>query len=69
MDDRDWKAEYEKLKLNFDRLDRFNDVLYRYWYTVNKPGGALVSDINEANKAVQQFIEELGNERKQEVVP
>ena len=68
MDDRDWKAEYEKLKLNFDRLDRFNDVLYRYWYTVNKPSGALVSDINEANKAVQQFIEELGNERKQEVV-
>ena len=69
MDERDWKAEYEKLKLNFGRLDRMNDVLYRYWYTVNKPGGTLVSDINDANKAVQQFLEELGNERTQEVVP
>jgi len=25
----DWKKKYEKLKVNFDRLDRHNDVLYR----------------------------------------
>ena len=68
-DKRDWKSEYEKLKLNFDRLDRMNDVLYRYWYTVNKPGGAIVQDITDANKAVTDFMEELQNERKQEVVP
>jgi len=25
----DWKKKYEELKINFDRLDRHNDVLYR----------------------------------------
>lgn len=24
-----WKKKYEDLKINFDRLDRYNDVLYR----------------------------------------
>jgi 23S rRNA maturation mini-RNase III len=31
-DNRNWEEEYKKLKINFDRLDRFNDVLYRYYF-------------------------------------
>ena len=27
-----WKKKYEELKINFDRLDRHNDVLYRCYY-------------------------------------
>ena len=28
----DWKKKYEELKVNFDRLDRHNDVLYRCYH-------------------------------------
>lgn len=69
MEKRDWKSEYEKLKLNFDRLDRMNDVLYRYWYTANKYQVLTTEEVGEANRAVLSFMEELQNERKQEVVP
>jgi hypothetical protein len=62
MDDRNWQEEYKKLKINFDRLDRMNDVLYRYWYTLNKEGGCTVQEMAEANKAVKTFMEELENE-------
>ena len=27
--DEDWEDKYRKLKINFDRLDRHNDMLYR----------------------------------------
>ena len=27
--DEDWEEKYRKLKINFDRLDRHNDLLYR----------------------------------------
>lgn len=31
-----WKKKYEKLKINFDRLDRHNDVLYRCFLAARK---------------------------------
>lgn len=31
-----WKQKYEKLKINFDRLDRHNDVLYRLFIAARK---------------------------------
>ena len=61
-DDRDWQEEYKKLKLNFDRLDRMNDVLYRYWYTANKFQILTTEEVGEANKAVLDFMKELENE-------
>lgn len=27
----DWKEQYRKLKINFDRLDKHNDLLYRVY--------------------------------------
>ena len=63
MDDRNWQEEYNKLKINFDRLDRMNDVLYRYWYTVHKKKGGVWSDeIKDARDAVEKYFEELENE-------
>ena len=62
-DSRNWEEEYKKLKINFDRLDRFNDVLYRYFWTINKPSGVTVNDMREAREAVEKYMEELGNER------
>jgi len=64
VDTRNWEADYKKLKINFDRLDRMNDVLYRYWYIVNKPGGVLGSEMREARLAVEKFMEELENEHQ-----
>jgi len=61
-DTRNWEEEYKKLKVNFDRLDKFNDVLYRYWHTVNKKGGVLNSEMREAHKAVEKYMEELEND-------
>ena len=58
-DTRNWEEEYKKLKVNFDRLDKFNDVLYRYWYTVNKKGGVLNSEMREAHQAVEKYMNEL----------
>lgn len=31
-----WKKKYEDLKINFDRLDRHNDVLYRCFLAARK---------------------------------
>ena len=62
MDDRNWQEEYKKLKVNFDRLDRMNDVLYRYWYIVNKKGGVMTEEIRDARLAVAKCFEELENE-------
>ena len=31
-----WKQKYEDLKINFDRLDRHNDVLYRLFVAARK---------------------------------
>lgn len=31
-----WKKKYENLKINFDRLDRHNDVLYRCFLAARK---------------------------------
>jgi hypothetical protein len=59
MDDRNWQEKYKKLKVNFDRLDRFNDVLYRYWYTLNKEGGCTVEDMTKANQGVKDYMKEL----------
>lgn len=28
----DWHEKYRKLKKNFDRLDKYNDVLYRVYH-------------------------------------
>ena len=61
-DDRDWQEEYKKLKVNFDRLDRMNDVLYRYWYVLNKHGGIYTNEIRDARLAVEKYFEELENE-------
>lgn len=61
-DDRNWQEEYNKLKINFDRLDRMNDVLYRYWYTANKFHILTAEEVGEANRAVLDFMEELENE-------
>jgi len=58
-DTRNWEEEYKKLKVNFDRLDKFNDVLYRYWHTVNKKGGVLNSEMREAHQAVEKYMNEL----------
>mgnify|MGYP006890093177 FL=1 len=69
-DKRNWQEEYNNLKINFDRLDRMNDVLYRYWYTINRERGCTVQEMADANKAVKAFLEELSNECKEEkVVP
>lgn len=32
MQKENWKKKYENLKINFDRLDRHNDVLYRCFF-------------------------------------
>ena len=31
-----WKQKYEDLKINFDRLDRHNDMLYRLFVAARK---------------------------------
>ena len=62
IDDRNWQEEYNKLKANFDRLDRMNDVLYRYWYVVNKKTDRSAREINAAINAVEKYFEELENE-------
>lgn len=28
----DWEDKYRKLKINFDRLDKYNDVLHRVYH-------------------------------------
>ncbi len=65
-DTRNWEEEYKKLKVNFDRLDRFNDVLYRFWYLSNKMdscGNVSLTDIIKASGDVIQYMEGLENER------
>jgi hypothetical protein len=59
-DNRNWEEEYRKLKINFDRLDRFNDVLYRFFHAATMR----FDDIPNARGAVEAYMEELGNERK-----
>ena len=66
-DDRDWQEEYKKLKVNFDRLDRMNDVLYRYWYVTHKieeNGETNLAECVRVSADVLHFLEELENEYK-----
>lgn len=61
-DNHNWEEEYKKLKINFDRLDRMNDVLYRYWFwtDVRKDQPEMA---DEAKVAVRDYMRELGDER------
>jgi hypothetical protein len=63
MDDRNWEEEYKKLKINFDRLDRMNDVLYRYWFwtDVRKDAPDMA---DEAKVAVRDYIKELEDDQR-----
>lgn len=66
-DNRNWEEEYKKLKINFDRLDRYNDVLYRYWYVTHKMeenGQTNLEECIRASSDVLKFLEELQNERR-----
>lgn len=57
-DIRNWEEEYKKLKVNFDRLDKFNDVLYRYYYYSTKQPLNL-QQAQEALQAVEKYMNEL----------
>jgi hypothetical protein len=62
-DDRDWQEEYKKLKVNFDRLDRYNDVLYRYWFWTDARKD--MPDIaDEAKVAVRNYMRELEDDQR-----
>jgi hypothetical protein len=54
-DSRDWEKEYKKLKINFDRLDRFNDVLYRFFHAATMR----FDDMPNARQAVEDYMNEL----------
>ena len=57
-DTRNWEEEYKKLKINFDRLDKFNDVLYRYYhYSTKQPLN--LQQAQEALQAVEKYMNEL----------
>jgi hypothetical protein len=58
VDTRDWEADYKKLKINFDRLDRFNDVLYRYYFYTDVRKD-LPDKASEAKQGVRDYIKEL----------
>ena len=60
-DSRNWEEEYKKLKINFDRLDRMNDVLYRYYFYTDVRKD-LPENAAEAKIAVRNYMEELENE-------
>lgn len=64
-DKRNWEEEYKKLKINFDRLDRMNDVLYRYWYATHKldEGGEVdIAECIRVSGDVLKYLEGLENE-------
>ncbi len=61
-DNRNWEEEYKKLKINFDRLDRFNDVLYRYYFYTDVRKD-LPDQASQAKMAVREYMEGLENER------
>ena len=61
-DTRNWQEEYKKLKVNFDRLDRFNDVLYRYYFYTDVRKD-LPDKAAQAKMAVREYMEGLENER------
>ena len=61
-----WKKKYEDLKINFDRLDRHNDVLYRLFVAAknvrNKGFKETSKDLFTAISDVENFERDLKND-------
>ena len=66
-----WKKKYEDLKINFDRLDRHNDVLYRCFLAARKLRnsgydgefiGEVTRELFTAIRDIENFEKELKND-------
>jgi len=66
----DWKNKYDNLKINFDRLDRYNDVLYRCYFAAKRLRnsgydgefiGEPTKELFEAIKLIENFEKDLKN--------
>lgn len=68
MSKENWKKKYEHLRENFDRLDRYNDILYRCYYNARKLRnsgydgefiGEVTKDLFSSVSDVEKFEKEI----------